>query len=292
MAIAFSAVGSAGASSGDATQVDVPVAGTPAAGNLLVIHVATQTGAPGAVWNTPSGWTQIDVQRSLSAAFYKIATGGETTVTVTRNGFAQKCLGRMMLFTGGTLTLDASGSAASLTVSTMTPTKENTLWVWLASREDNVGDFSAYAMATDDPGSWTERYEQDEASQMTIAGATSALRPQTTGTGNCTATGSGGTQAGFVFAIGNVENASPAPAALTLASTVNAAGITTTSNVPVSAITLTAAQPAPTPSTQEFASFSNTSKHAATATNTAKNNATVANTAKHDATVTNTQKTQ
>jgi hypothetical protein len=200
----------------------------------------------------------------------------------------------MMLFvpdTGGTLSLDASQSDVDLTLATVTPTKINTLWVWLAGRNDDAGDFSAYAMTTDDPGTWTERYEQDAVGQCTIAGASSAIRSQTSATGNLTATGSGGIQAGIVFAIGQVLNANPAATAQALTSAQLASTIETSSNVPVSAIAITATQPASTTSADSRALWSTPDKNTEAAINQAKNTETVVNTAKNAETFTNLDKT-
>lgn len=288
MAVTFSAVGTAGASSGDQNAVDVPVAGTPAAGNLLIIHVLNQREEN--TWATPSGWTLIGSQVRGMAAFYKIAAGGETTVTVTKTGTTGKCLGRMFLFTSdasGTLSIDVSNSDTDLIVPTMTPTKIGTMLVWLAGRADNSGDFSAYAITTDDPGSWTERYEDDAAGQCTIAGATSAIRTATTATGNMTATGSGGNQAGIIIAIGEVVNVTASPSALPLTSALPAIGITTSSIFSVSAISLTATLPTPTFSARNFLAwnnpdknsetFINSTKHAAVAVNPDKNSGSFVN---------------
>lgn len=259
---------------------------------MLTMHVLNQRGE--STWATPSGWTPIASQRNGHAAFYKIAVGGETTVNVTKTGTTGKCIGTMMLFrgeSGATLSIDASTSDVDLTVPTCTPTKAGTLWVWYAGRSTDSTDFSAYAMTTDDPGSWTERYENDAAGQCSLAAATSAVRSQTSATGDLTASGTGA-DSGIVFAIAQVASASPAVSTLTLTASQPASTITTNSNVPVAAITMTAAQPAPAITTQEFALWYGTAKNAATLDGTAKNAATLDNPSKTSASLTNPDKTQ
>lgn len=290
MALSWIATSGTGDSVGDANSVNVGVAGTPAAGDFLVIHVLNQRAED--TWATPSGWTIISSQRNGAAAFYKIAAGGEGSVTVTKTGTTGRCLGYMMLFrgeAGATLSLDVSNSDTDLTVSTITPTKSGTVWCWLAGRSDDVSAFSAYAMTTDDP-TWTERYDFDPVSQCTIAGATSSVRSQVTATGNLTATGLGGNSA-IVFAIAQVATASPAAATLSITAAQPASSITTSSNVPVVAVAITSAIPTPTPTTQQYPVFVNTTKNTAAATDTSKNAATATNTSKNSASATNTDKT-
>lgn len=294
MALAWNATGSAGDSVGDANSVDVPVAGTPAAGDLLVIHVVNQRAEN--TWSTPSGWSSVATQKNGAGAFYKVAAGGETTTTVSKTGTTGRCLGRMMLIrgdTGATLGVDQSSSDTDLTVPGVTPTKGSTLWVWLASSADADSNFSTYAMATDDPGSWTERYEDDSASnQATIAGATSALRSQTTATGNLTASGGATGLAGIVFNVFQTVNTTVSVNAISATSTVNTPSVTTSSTVEVSAISASSTVNSPTTTSQEFPVFSNTSKNSASPSNTSKNAASFANTSKSSSSWDNEDKTQ
>lgn len=268
----FSAVGAAGDSVIDANSVDVPVAGTPAAGNLLIIHVGNQRAEN--TWAVPSGWTQISSQVEGMAAFYKIAVGGETTVTVTKTGTTGRCLGRMMLFIDNSqsIPIDVSGSSTTNTTSTMTPVHTNTLWVILAGCFNNDPTFSTYAMATNDPTPWTERYDFAGTSQNAIAGATSSLRTQATATGNVTFVETIGDVASIVFAISPDPNALLSPAVITMTATVQAPSIVGHANVTVSAVVgLTASVNAPTVTTAAPDWVNQSKSSAPTWTNQSKN---------------------
>lgn len=208
MAVAYVATGSHAESNGDATSLNVGYAGTPSAGQLMVLFMTDQRDAG---WNTPSGWTAgpVSPTNAALAVFWKIAAGGETgSVAVSKKGGAGECAGVMLLFSGADATtpiLVSNGSGSSLTVSTMTPSVANTLFCWFAGSVDFSGSvgsaFSAYAMATSNP-TWTERDDNGRAGQIAMGVATSTLRSQTTGTGNCTCTGSGaGLPRAVVFAL-------------------------------------------------------------------------------------------
>lgn len=207
MAVAYVATGTHAESNGDATSLNVGYAGTPSAGNLMVLFMIDQRdGNP--AWQTPSGWSAGPNTTALSV-FWKIAVGGESgSVTVTKNGSSGECGGVMLLFSGADATtpiLVSNVSASSLTVSTMTPSVANTLWCWFAGSTDFSGSvgsaFSNYAMATNNP-TWTERDDNGRAGQIAMGVATSTIRTQTTATGNCTASGSGaGQPRAIVFAL-------------------------------------------------------------------------------------------
>lgn len=207
------AVRDAGGGAG-ATSIAVPYPSGIQADDLLVLHVAFDGTV--ATWTTPSGWTQIGSQRNGAAAYYKLATGSETGTLSVTISTTQQLVGAMLRFNqvNTSAPVNVSNSAASLTVSTITPTLTNTLWVYLGGTQANTSlSFSTYAMATNDPSPWTEVYDTNYAggggSSAAIAAAYSALRTATSASGNISsAATAGSSNSGFAFAINSAPNAS------------------------------------------------------------------------------------
>lgn len=221
MALAYLATGTV-ASDATGPTLNVPYAGSPSYGNLMVIHVQTQSGAD---FTTPSGWTRIGPEPNDGSVFWKIAAGGETgSVAVTSSSGSSAIRGVMMLFEGSDPVnpINISATDTDYTIATVTPTVAGTLWVLLAGCNNATGTptYSAYAMATDNP-TWTERYDSASSGQIAIAAATSTIRSAITATGNCTVTvtGTANGQNAFVFAIAPGSDVAIAPDLLTLTST-------------------------------------------------------------------------
>lgn len=175
-------------SGGDVTSLALGISGN-LSGDLLVAVWQTQNSV---TWGTPTGagtWTQVGTSRNGTSVWYKLSDGTETSVT-SSSGVTGKTIGTVAVFRGvhQTTPVVGTGSAASTTVSTITPTAANQLWVLVGGISTNSGDFSGYAMVTSNP-SWTEAYENDAVGQTSEAMAYSSIRAVTTATGNITVTG-------------------------------------------------------------------------------------------------------
>lgn len=192
MAIAFSNATTANPA-GDQTSMSISYPTGISAGNLLVAQCLYQEGAGDPDWQTPSGWTKdTGTFANGHAVFWKIATGSESgSETFTKNGSGRKIMGGMMLFTGtaGASPVNNQGRSTSGTVSSITPSVADTLWLFFASRWNDSSTFGSYAMVTSNPTPWTEAYEVTSSGQCTCSAAYSVVRPQTTGSGNITASG-------------------------------------------------------------------------------------------------------
>lgn len=299
MALAITSSTQATQNTGTTLSVNYPA--SVAVGNLLVMHMMSSQAI-----STPSGWTLADsgTRTSLFAyAFYKIADSGDvgqSTLGVTvLNGFSE---GYMMRVTGHDATTpvashnNATGTAATVTVTTITPAKVSNMPLFLIGSRPNTSSasVSAYALATSNP-TFTELYDSDVNSsgvhyQMSAA---YAIRPEATAYGSATATESDGNSwVGIILSISPADESNTVtPAVIAIATTLSAITLLVSSNFAPSAIALPATQPAPTVTTQHYPAFSNTTKHAATFTDTTKHSAAATNTAKHAATMTNVQKT-
>lgn len=191
MALAFSNATTA-SPAGDQTSISIAYPSGISAGNVLVAQLLYQNGGGDPGWSTPSGWTMDTGSFANGHSFFwKIATGSESgSETWTRGGAGRKLMGGMLLFTGNSSTpINGQNRSTSGTVSTITPSVADTLWVFGVSRWDDSSTFGSYAMATNNP-TWTEAYEVTSAGQCTIACAYSTVRSATTGSGNLTASGS------------------------------------------------------------------------------------------------------
>lgn len=244
MAVAYGSAGTHAESNSDVRSLNVPYPSTVNADDILILHVLNQRGES---FDSVTGFTQI-AEANGSGAWYKVATGSETgNIAVGYSGGSTgEMTGRMFRFTGAYTTdpIDVSNSASSTTVTTITPTVTNGIFVWLAGCRNltgtNTDRVSSYAMVTSDPTPWTEIYDQGRDNQVNIAGAYSAIRSAATATGNFTATYSGtaADTSGICFNVVPNPNATATPAVITLTATVNSPAVGA-SAVVGSAISLT-----------------------------------------------------
>lgn len=203
MAVVLRTPGGVGVSPGASSMTCIIVKpANLAIGDFMLAHVVTrrdQTVAP------PGGWTEIrqDVggaDQTTAALFYKIADAADVaasdfTFTISVTG-PKSNRGAITAWTGvniGTPVSDDSGQyndppSTTVTAPTITPTVANCMMLLLCGVEDNNTQ-SNYAIANDNPGSWNEAYDL-----LTTEGGNCALalgyaiRPETTATGNGTAT--------------------------------------------------------------------------------------------------------
>lgn len=173
------------------------------AGNMLFAHIGWEkaAGTPtGGISTPPSGWTLVadeNTTNQASAVYYKIAGSSEpsdyTWSGIDTSDGDQK-FGIIADFPGQAVDtpLNASNSSSqnstsTATVSTITPSIANCAII-LTFCCRNIATFSGYALATSSP-TFTELFDNN-AGQVAI-GLAYGIRPETTATGNGTATLSG-----------------------------------------------------------------------------------------------------
>jgi hypothetical protein len=220
MAFVVQSVGASSNQVGDTSNVAKPSG--LAVGDIMVAHVVFYAdGAAGGSDSVtpPSGWAEIDltlIDGGMMYSAWKIADSSDvaaSTFDFTSSGTAgnRATMGRIMRITGGResnvayVSEEGGGTGTTITVGTITPSVANSLIVFLvgAGHSANPQSASAYAMATSNP-SWTEQYnaQYDTGAQTASIAAATAVRPETTATGNNTATLSAShAWAGHVFAI-------------------------------------------------------------------------------------------
>ena len=193
---------SAGATSANCV---IPKPSGLAVGNIMIAHCGWGNRTSPTAVTPPAGWTEIHFSASgASIAGYsawKIATSSDVaasdfTFTIDGSGDAVN-KGVIMRISGGrettiaTVSNEAStGPTSTVTVGTITPTEANSFLVFLVAAGVPTSPITVgtYAIATSNP-TWTEQYDENYDSgstAVTIAAAT-ATRPETTATGNWTA---------------------------------------------------------------------------------------------------------
>ena len=204
MAVTFRSVGISPGASG-ASCVIVKPAGL-AVDDLMVAQVAGIGATPPGGFTAPGGWTSIREDAApptgldpVSALFWKIAVQADVdaanfTFTAT-NSTSNR--GAISAWTGhdpiNPINADnGQGNAAAVTVTapTITPSVADCMILLFCGIGDNNTN-TGYAIATDNPGLWDERYDLSYngggANDLALA-LGSALRPETSATGNGTAT--------------------------------------------------------------------------------------------------------
>ena len=199
--IVFRSFGQSPGANSTTCVIDKPTGLT--VGDLMIAQVVSK--APGTAVTAPSGWTEIrqDVSGTSvrSALFWKIATSSDTSATnfIFTTGSGSNG-GAITAWYGHdpTIPIDANngqGNAASTTVTSpgITPSVANCVILMICGVGDRNTQ-SGYAIATDNPAGWTEQYDlQINAGSKCALALGSATRPQTTATGNGTATTSAST---------------------------------------------------------------------------------------------------
>lgn len=178
-------------------------------GEILVAHICFfGDGAPGGTDSVaaPAGWTEQGLPLIDGGMMYvgtKVATATEVsasdfTFTATGTAGNRALIGKISKITGGregnigyakANASSGAGTATTVTVGTITPSIADSLILFFMSAGAALPGFSAYAMATSNP-SWTEAYDvsYDNANADLSIAFAYASRPETTGTGNVTAT--------------------------------------------------------------------------------------------------------
>jgi hypothetical protein len=211
MAIAVASIGTVTTTD---TGTDVALAAPSGVqiGDLLIAHLQTEN----TITSVPSGFNTgpaTSIAGNLfGALWYKIADSGDaaaSTFTFTSVGSGAKG-GSMWRITGFNSsspinTSDTSNdTSATITCGSVTPSVADCLFIlFVGMRSDGAArTVSGYNMAIDNPAMWSEGYDAQWNSNARQISAAYALRPQTSNTGACTATGTGSDpNTGIVIAI-------------------------------------------------------------------------------------------
>ena len=262
-------------------------------GDLMVAYMASNGTTSTRVWTILSGWTSIvnktDVinatQKVSHVAMYKIADSGD----VAASDFTFTCSTSDRL-AGVIYRIDGSAVSAVVnddngpdseaiindetplfTLSSLTPTVASCLLLFLCAHSEGNSTSkttSAQAIATSNP-TWNEDFDNHNSTNLTIAGA-SAVRPETTATGNASYTSSGDATtdcALIIVAINPIVNATVTPAVVAVAGSLQAPVIVGGAIIASDVVVGTASIPALVVgenkwrnSTKNSASFTNQSK--------------------------------
>lgn len=216
------------------TNVTVPKPTGLAAGELMVAHIGGFVNTPDE-FATPAGWTQLvessdDSDDYGHAVFYKTADSSDAAASdFTFNGTNSGSKAGAIFRISGAASLQqatdttAEASASPSYANTVTPSQANSLLLLLLIADSGCSA-SNYAIATSNP-SWTERYDlNDGGADGTgkMLAAASATRPETTGTGNSSASLSANIRSkGTLVVVAPVINATATVSAATLTAAVN-----------------------------------------------------------------------
>lgn len=169
-----------------------------ATGDLMIAHVYARSNDSTTFNSVASGFTEIQTLFASSVAhgaWWKIADAGDVAAsdfTFGWDGVAVNGIGRMWRISGHDATTpingsnEANGVGSTDTVSGITPSVANCLLILLHGASDDTGSISGWAIATDNPASWTEAYDDNGGLPNALIAGAYALRPQTTATGDAT----------------------------------------------------------------------------------------------------------
>jgi hypothetical protein len=204
MTVALRSVGQSAGADSTSCVIVKPVG--LAVGDLMIAQVVgTSTGAIPTTFTSPAGWTGIRqdvggtayVESIRTALFWKIADATDvaaTNFTFTATGAASN-RGTITAWTGHDPTTpinanNGQGNTYSITVTspTITPSVANCMILLFCGICDNDTQ-SGYAIVTSNPASWSEAYDLPSNLACDLGLSLGyALRPETSATGNGTAT--------------------------------------------------------------------------------------------------------
>ena len=169
-----------------------------AIGDLMIAHVGFKSAT---AMTGPAGWTKLRQDSTASTIvssglFHKIADAADVAATdFTFTGGSSRNKGVISCWyvaTAGTHpeirenNAGVSTGSVTVTISTITPEVADSELLFFCATTANYS-FSAYAIATSNPASWVEEYDNAYSTYLEISVA-HATRPEVTGTGNWTAT--------------------------------------------------------------------------------------------------------
>lgn len=194
MAVAVQSVSTTTFAGGSSVVITAPSG--IAVDDLLIARITIDNGGGS---TTPSGWTLERLTSNpatfASYIYYKIADGSDAaassfTFSVSNVGSSS---GTMLRVTGHSFGkpiwtsngTDTDDSASPSFAAAITPSIASSLLImFFFGRNTSTGTFSTYAIATSDPGGWSEHAEYSASGVGYAAAIASATRTQTTSTGN------------------------------------------------------------------------------------------------------------
>lgn len=248
-----------------------------AIGDLMFAHVYTSS----STYNTPTGWTLTKQETGpVHAVFYKVADADDVAATefvfaiasgtANTGGIMFRVTNQRVVSPVSNSESQNNASSATVTSDGFTPTYPSSLIMFFVAAAEDSRTFGTYALATSSP-SFTEHYDEDGIA--VCFACASGVRPEMTATGNATAAITGGNAAnsGILVAVGPIADATvPDVGLLTLNDAQLASGIITSSQIAVSVINLTGAQPAATESATESGVTNQAKSTTSSVTNLAK----------------------
>lgn len=298
-------VASSGTSADAASTTIVITAPTGiAVGDYLTAHL-TYGKSGGEPTVTPASGFNFVVKangetNSVHAVYSKVADSGDAaagTFTFTLSS-SQNNRGGMLRITGQKTTTPedvsnfgfSNSNVFTVTIATVTPSAATSLFIFSGGTISPAQDFSAYAMATDNPSVWTEHIDVVDQPCLFVA---SAVRITSNATGNITATQSLQDHfAACVFVIlPEPVNVTATPAVVTATLSVQDPTVTGGATVSPAVISIASSVQDPTVTIGAQKVF-NASKTSASPSNVSKNSAvTPTNVSKNSSSWSNTQKT-
>ena len=270
-----------------------------AVGDLMIVHIGGDFDLVGDI-TAPAGWTDLveDVDGGGPyghGAYYKVANSTDVAATdfTFDIGEGHQSVGAIYRISGAGATFVTDNDTTTATTSHtftggVTPEAASSLLLFLVIMKNNglSNGHSDYAVATDNP-SWTEQYDIDSTSVgLTFSGAT-AIRTQTTATGNYSYTSTRSEVAkGMLIAL---------RPSLSASATITSIALTLTMNSPANllafspiALTLTLNSPTAETAVSDWTnatktsvlSAANTSKNAASPSNVSKSSGSIVNVSK------------
>lgn len=246
-------------------------------GELLIAIIGVPSGG---IFTSPVGWTDFSSASATGVniqAAYKIASSEPASWDWTKAS-GSVCAGVVLRVNGNSSTPadqqsgdGADGTATPTFTNTITPTVINSLIV-LAVCSNGGTSHSSQAITTSNP-SWTEQADIDAGGGNGALSVSTAVRPETTATGDSSATidsGSAGTDSCAILMSFKVEpNATISPAVLTATFSIQAPTVTGGASVSPAVITATFSVQAPSVSLP-IAKWTNDNRNSASMTNDSK----------------------
>lgn len=180
-------------------------------GDLMIVHLSRSDNDQNSRTWSLTGWTTIidtqgndtGISSSGIAALYKIADSGDVSAsdfTFTISSAADFVAGAIYRISGHSISATVNASASAFINNDETPSFTNTITPSFAdclllmlvhhyAGSSTSKITSSYAITTSNP-TWTEAYDNNNSTTLTIAGAY-ANRPETTATGNSSFTSDG-----------------------------------------------------------------------------------------------------
>lgn len=256
-----------------------------AVGDLMVVHLSRSDNDQNSRTWSLAGWTTIvdtqgndtGISSSGIAALYKIADSGDVAAsnfTFTISSATDVCGGAIYRISGHSISAPANASSGAFVNNDETPSLANTITPTFAdclllmlvhhyAGSSTTKTTSGYAIATDNP-SWTEAYDNNNSTALTIAGAY-ANRTQVTATGNTSFVSDGDAttdSASLIIAIKPLQDVTVTADVLTVTVSLPAPTVQTGVNVSVGVLSVTIGINAPV--VQTLREYSNPDKSTST----------------------------